>query len=82
MGLVVHGHDVRLGFFHEPFIAGALIEFHSLNLDKEKARALFDEMSERDEVLWTTMIDGYGKMRGIENARGPFEEIPQKIVIS
>ncbi|CAA2997718.1 pentatricopeptide repeat-containing At5g66520-like [Olea europaea subsp. europaea] len=82
MGFLVHGHVVRLGFCREQFIASALIEFYSLNLDMGKARVLFDEMPERDVVLWTTMIDGYGKMGDIENARELFEEMPEKNVIS
>ncbi|KAL2533120.1 Pentatricopeptide repeat-containing protein [Abeliophyllum distichum] len=43
---------------------------------------LFDEMPERDVVLWTMMIEGYGKMEDIENARALFEEMHEKNVIS
>ncbi|KAL3835448.1 hypothetical protein ACJIZ3_010184 [Penstemon smallii] len=54
----------------------------SLNLDMGKAQELFDETPMRDVVLWTTMIDGYGKMGDIEKARLLFNEMPERNVIS
>ncbi|GMQ07024.1 hypothetical protein CsSME_00051394 [Camellia sinensis var. sinensis] len=37
------------------------------------ARMLFDKIPERDIVLWTAMIDGYGKMEDIQKARALFD---------
>ncbi|KAL0374315.1 UNVERIFIED_CONTAM: Pentatricopeptide repeat-containing protein [Sesamum radiatum] len=82
MGLLVHGHVVKLGFYLDPFIASALIEFYALNLDMGTAEELFGEIPVRDVVLWTTMVDGYGKMGDVEKARALFDEMPERNVIS
>ncbi|CAA2974053.1 Hypothetical predicted protein [Olea europaea subsp. europaea] len=66
MGILVHGHVVRLGFCREQFIASALIEFYSLNLDMGKARVLFDEMPERDvNILGSVMLSLFKKMEEV-----------------
>lgn len=82
MGLSVNAQVVKLGFCHDPFIASALIEFHSTNRDMRSAEQLFVEIPVRDVVLWTTMIDGYGKIGDVEKARALFDEMPERNVIS
>ncbi|KAL7168393.1 hypothetical protein ACSBR2_038769 [Camellia fascicularis] len=82
IGCVVHGHVVKFGLSHDPFVVTALIEFYSLNLEMESARMLFDKIPERDVVLWTAMIDGYGKMGDVEKARALFDVMPERNVIS
>ncbi|KAK4397046.1 putative pentatricopeptide repeat-containing protein, chloroplastic [Sesamum angolense] len=71
-----------LGFSLDPFIASALIEFYALNLDMVTAEELFGEIPVRDVVLWTTMVDGYGKIGDVEKARAVFDEMPERNVIS
>jgi pentatricopeptide repeat protein len=39
-------------------------------------------MARKDVVLWTAMIDGYGKMGNVENAREMFDEMPERNVVS
>lgn len=82
MGLLVHCHVVKLCLVHDPFVISSLIEFYWVNRDMGKARMLFDEIPQRDVVLWTTMIDGYGKVGKVEEARALFEEMPERNVIS
>ncbi|GAA0139140.1 hypothetical protein LIER_00749 [Lithospermum erythrorhizon] len=82
MGLLVHAHLVELGFCSDQFIVSALVEFYSLNLDMDGARKVFDEIPEPDVVLWTTMIDGYGKVGEVERARALFEGMGERNVIS
>ncbi|KAL0339080.1 UNVERIFIED_CONTAM: Pentatricopeptide repeat-containing protein [Sesamum angustifolium] len=44
MGLLVHGHVVKLGFSLDPFIASALIEFYALNLDMHiREKVIFEK---------------------------------------
>ncbi|CAK9182155.1 unnamed protein product [Ilex paraguariensis] len=81
-GRLVHGHIVELGFSNDPFVVSSLIEFYSLDDDIERARMLFDKIPEKDVVLWTAMIDGYGKMGLVESARALFDEMPERNVIS
>ncbi|KAJ4708277.1 Pentatricopeptide repeat-containing protein [Melia azedarach] len=48
----------------------------------ETARVLFDRSSERDVVMWTAMIDGYGKMGDVQTARELFEKMPERNAVS
>ncbi|GAB4832870.1 hypothetical protein Ancab_006886 [Ancistrocladus abbreviatus] len=82
MGCLVHAHVVVFGFSLDPFVISTLIEFYSLHFDMGSARKLFDKMSTRDVVLWTTMIYGYGKAGNFENARKLFEEMPERNSVS
>lgn len=60
----------------------SLIDFYSLNLDMETVEELFGEIPVRNEVLWTAMIDRYGKIGFFDKARELFDEISERNVIS
>ncbi|GMH17031.1 hypothetical protein Nepgr_018872 [Nepenthes gracilis] len=45
------------------------------------ARKLFDEMSERDELTWTTMITGYVRNDDLDLAREIFDFMSEKLVV-
>ncbi|XP_016511799.1 pentatricopeptide repeat-containing protein At5g66520-like [Nicotiana tabacum] len=81
-GFSVHAHLLKLGLQHDRFIVAALIEFYSLNIEMDRARMLFDEITNRDVVMWTSMIDGYGKIGEVGKARLLFDEMPERNVIS
>ncbi|KAJ4962990.1 hypothetical protein NE237_022929 [Protea cynaroides] len=60
-GLSVHGFCVNVGLEKNIFVASALV-FLYINLGRiSEARKLFDEMPQRDAVLWTTMLAGYAQ---------------------
>ncbi|KAI3754301.1 hypothetical protein L1987_54083 [Smallanthus sonchifolius] len=80
IGCSVHTHVLKLGFGDDRFVGSALIEFYSFEI--RSARKVFDEMPVKDIVLWTTLIDGYGKIGDIDNARKKFDEMPQRTVVS
>ncbi|XP_060180387.1 pentatricopeptide repeat-containing protein At5g66520-like [Lycium barbarum] len=82
LGFSVHAQLLKFGLQHDRFIVAALIEFYSLNLEMDRARMLFDEIPYRDVVMFTTMIDGYGKIGEVGKARLLFEEMPERNVIS
>ncbi|XXG67838.1 hypothetical protein AAC387_Pa06g1091 [Persea americana] len=44
----------------------------------EDAQMLFDEMTERDSVSWTTLLFGYAKCRGFRAARSVFDRMPDR----
>lgn len=82
-GRLVHGHVVKFGFGDDPFVNSALIEFYSVVVrDMVAARKLFDKCPGRDVVLWTTMIDGYGKMGDVGSAREVFDGMPERNSVS
>ncbi|XP_023549650.1 pentatricopeptide repeat-containing protein At5g06540-like [Cucurbita pepo subsp. pepo] len=81
VGYLVHAHVIVLGYENDPFVVSTLVEFYSL-IDLKVARVLFDKSSVKDVVVWTAMVDGYGKVGDVESARELFDEMPVRNVIS
>ncbi|XP_031490676.1 pentatricopeptide repeat-containing protein At5g15300-like [Nymphaea colorata] len=78
-GRQVQGHIIKHGFG-----ADVLTQTHLLKLladcgDVHSARQVFEEMSMRDLVSWTTMVSAYASREGYtESAFRLFEEMPCK----
>lgn len=57
-GKQLHGLIVKLGFGSDIYIQNALIHMYCEIDELGVARILFDKMSDRDVVSWTSLIDG------------------------
>ncbi|KAJ7958426.1 Pentatricopeptide repeat-containing protein [Quillaja saponaria] len=55
----VHGYAVKIGLEWDVFVSGALVNIYSKFGRIKEARILFDEMSEKDVVLWNVMLKAY-----------------------
>ncbi|XP_038990355.1 pentatricopeptide repeat-containing protein At4g14170 isoform X2 [Phoenix dactylifera] len=71
----VHGLSVKLGLERNPYVASALVLCYSGLSEISLARRLFDEMPERDAVLWTSMLSVYAQSGEPESALGFFREM-------
>ncbi|CBI21510.3 unnamed protein product, partial [Vitis vinifera] len=60
-GAQLHGFVVRSGFDQDVYVGTSLIDFYSKNGNIEEARLVFDQLSEKTAVTWTTIIAGYTK---------------------
>ncbi|XP_010269888.1 PREDICTED: pentatricopeptide repeat-containing protein At4g14170 [Nelumbo nucifera] len=60
-GASVHGLCARMGMERNVFVASALVFFYVTLARILEARRLFDEMPQRDAVLWTAMLAGYAQ---------------------
>nr|AYM00668.1 pentatricopeptide repeat protein [Salvia miltiorrhiza] len=60
LGREVHGFIVRTGLELDQVLGTALIDMYAKCGSLPCARALFERMSSWDEILWNTMIAGYG----------------------
>ncbi|XP_057847984.2 pentatricopeptide repeat-containing protein At3g26782, mitochondrial-like [Cryptomeria japonica] len=58
-GLQVHGKTIRCGFQSNIFVMNTLIDVYGKCGSVDAARALFDQMPQRDVVSWSTIIAGY-----------------------
>ncbi|XP_031272531.1 pentatricopeptide repeat-containing protein At4g14170-like [Pistacia vera] len=61
LGLSVHGLCHKLGFERSLFVASALVFFYVTFGRIFYAREVFDEMPDKDSVLWTAMLAGYAQ---------------------
>lgn len=56
----LHGYLVRSGFDNKMFVAAALLDLYSKCGNLDSAVRVFDSTTEKDVVLWSSMIAGYG----------------------
>jgi len=56
----LHGYLVRSGFDNKMFVADALLDLYSKCGNLDSAVRVFDSTAEKDVVLWSSMIAGYG----------------------
>uniref|UniRef100_A0A6M2F5D7 DYW domain-containing protein n=1 Tax=Populus davidiana TaxID=266767 RepID=A0A6M2F5D7_9ROSI len=61
MGKEIHGFSVKNGLVSDVFVVNALMQLYSECGGLVSARLLFDKMSERDVVSWSTMIRAYSR---------------------
>ncbi|KAH6763515.1 Pentatricopeptide repeat superfamily protein [Perilla frutescens var. hirtella] len=77
-GRVVHAAAVRCGTEGDVFLGSSLIDFYGKCREIECARKVFDEMSVRNEVSWTSMMVGYLNCGDTDAARWMFDEMPKR----
>ncbi|XP_019052516.1 PREDICTED: putative pentatricopeptide repeat-containing protein At3g01580 [Nelumbo nucifera] len=58
--LCLHGYLIRSGFDKKAFVGAALIELYCKCGSLDSAIKVFKGMGERDVVVWSSMIAGYG----------------------
>jgi pentatricopeptide repeat protein len=58
-GMEIHGEIIRSGFQTDVSVGSALVDMHAKCGNIDKARALFDRMTSRNAVSWTSMIATY-----------------------
>ncbi|KAJ8623421.1 hypothetical protein MRB53_031950 [Persea americana] len=58
--LCLHGYLVTSGFNDQMFVGAALLDLYSKCGSLDNAIRVFDKMGEKDVVVWSSMIAGYG----------------------
>ncbi|XP_057841967.2 pentatricopeptide repeat-containing protein At2g22070 [Cryptomeria japonica] len=81
-GMGIHQSIIERGFCSDIVVASALVHMYAKCGIIHKARELFDKMSQKNVVSWTTMIAGYAQNGVLDEALKLFEEMPQRNVIS
>ncbi|XP_042486820.1 pentatricopeptide repeat-containing protein At1g06140, mitochondrial-like [Macadamia integrifolia] len=62
VGRGIHVDAFKLGLSRDRFVGSSLIGLYSRYGDIKDARAVFEEISERDVVVYTAMITGYAQI--------------------
>ncbi|XP_052726938.1 pentatricopeptide repeat-containing protein At2g13600 isoform X1 [Vigna angularis] len=60
-GRQVHSLVIKMGSERNVFVASALIDMYSKGGDIDEAQRVLDQTSEKNNVLWTSMIMGYAQ---------------------
>lgn len=87
-GKLIHGHITESGVEVNGFVCSALIDMYSKCGSLERARAVFEGLSNKDLVSWTAMTMAYVQQGYAREALQLFEQMrpqgvrPDKIILS
>ncbi|GMI73313.1 EMBRYO DEFECTIVE 3102, ORGANELLE TRANSCRIPT PROCESSING 82 [Hibiscus trionum] len=77
-GKQIHGLVLKLGFGLDKFVQGSLVNLYSKCSEIGSAHQVFDQMGEKDLVLWNSLLAGYGRCGDVKAAMKVFDEMPEK----
>ncbi|XP_068638908.1 pentatricopeptide repeat-containing protein At3g14730-like isoform X2 [Aristolochia californica] len=87
-GKKIHAESIKFVSESNLFVASSLINFYLKFNITDAARRLFDELLDRDVVLWNSMVNGYAQLGEFNKALELFQEmmveglIPSKFTVS
>ncbi|CAA7391270.1 unnamed protein product [Spirodela intermedia] len=74
-GIQVHTRIVKDGIHSDLVVGNALVDMYARCGSVGAAKVVFDTLSSRDAVLWSTMIAGYAKGGFVTEATTTFEQM-------
>ncbi|KAJ3690502.1 hypothetical protein LUZ61_019666 [Rhynchospora tenuis] len=77
----IHGLSVKLGLDRNVFVGSAQLMCYNSLSQISDARKLFDEMTDRDTVLWTSMLSGYAQSEKPELAFTLFNKMVHQGIV-
>ncbi|KAI3991826.1 hypothetical protein MKX01_038224 [Papaver californicum] len=82
LGMQVHGHIWKFGFVSYVFVGSPLVDFYSKTRRINDAKRVFDELSDRNLVVYNTMISGFFRCGMPEDSKHLFHKMPETDSIS
>ncbi|XP_057820816.2 pentatricopeptide repeat-containing protein At2g22070 [Cryptomeria japonica] len=80
-GKNAHAHIIKVGFQQHFFLQNNILHMYIKCRKMEFARQMFDKMSQRDVVTWTSLITGYTHNGHHEEALQHFEQMQSEGVL-
>ncbi|CBI26289.3 unnamed protein product, partial [Vitis vinifera] len=81
-GIQVHGSVVKMGLEEDVFIQNCLIHFYAECGHMDHGHKVFEGMSERNVVSWTSLICGYARGDRPKEAVSLFFEMLNKVMVN
>ncbi|XP_057856029.2 LOW QUALITY PROTEIN: pentatricopeptide repeat-containing protein At4g02750 [Cryptomeria japonica] len=79
---VVYGQITKMGLDSELSVCNALVNLYVKLGYLDRAKEVFEKMSERDAYTWTALLTGYTHNSRMEDARYLFDKMLEKCVVS
>ncbi|KNA07918.1 hypothetical protein SOVF_167410 [Spinacia oleracea] len=73
LGTSIHAHLTKSSLLSNPFVASALVDFYGKCVSLFSARQLFDEIPNRNDVVWNVMISLYAHSNNVSLGLRLFE---------
>ncbi|XP_028077651.1 pentatricopeptide repeat-containing protein At2g21090 [Camellia sinensis] len=78
----VHCQVLAAGFLPNVVLSSSVVDVYAKCGEMSDARRLFDEMTIRDVLAWTTLVSGYAKWGDMKLASELFDRMPEKNPVS
>ncbi|XP_026402471.1 putative pentatricopeptide repeat-containing protein At1g68930 isoform X2 [Papaver somniferum] len=82
LGMQVHGHIWKFGFASYVFVGSPLVDFYSKTRRINDAKRVFDELSDRNSVVYNTIISGFFRCGMPEDSKHLFRKMPETDSVS
>ncbi|CAH9077221.1 unnamed protein product [Cuscuta europaea] len=82
LGQAVHKETIALGFRRFNSICIGLVELYSTHEMMSDADRVFDEMRQRDVIVWNLLVRGYCKSGNVEMGLNIFRQMEERSVVS
>ncbi|PIA63304.1 hypothetical protein AQUCO_00200967v1 [Aquilegia coerulea] len=82
LGKQIHGQILKFGFQSYVFVGSPLVDMYAKSGLIYDAKRVFEELSERNTVMYNTMITGLLRCGMVDDSRRLFNEMPEKDSIS
>ncbi|XP_021742664.1 pentatricopeptide repeat-containing protein At1g09190-like [Chenopodium quinoa] len=81
-GKFVHGEIMKLGFERRNAVRIGIVEFYANCEKMEDAKKVFDEMPQRDVIIWNLMIRGFCMVGDIDMGLLLFRQMRERSIVS
>ncbi|GFS42784.1 pentatricopeptide repeat (PPR-like) superfamily protein [Actinidia rufa] len=78
----IHCQVLIAGFLSNVVLSSSVVDAYAKCGEMSDSRRLFDEMTNRDVLAWTTLVSGYAKWGDMQLASELFDEMPEKNPVS
>ncbi|CAF2068385.1 unnamed protein product, partial [Brassica oleracea var. botrytis] len=70
-----HAHILKLGLNSCPVVSSALLDMYAKRGSIDESEKVFDEMSEKNQFVWTSIISAYSSHGDFESVMNSFQEM-------
>ncbi|XP_009125997.2 pentatricopeptide repeat-containing protein At4g32430, mitochondrial isoform X1 [Brassica rapa] len=70
-----HAHILKLGLNSCPVVSSALLDMYAKRGSIDESEKVFDEMSEKNQFVWTSIISAYSSHGDFESVMSSFQEM-------
>ncbi|KAF3679257.1 Pentatricopeptide repeat-containing protein [Capsicum annuum] len=81
-GIQIHGFIIKINYEEDELVSCSLIDVYAKCEDLACARTIFDLLSPKNLIHWTSMVSGYAMSRKTRQARDLFDRMPERNIVS
>lgn len=81
-GIQIHGLIIKINYEEDEVVSCSLIDMYAKCGDLVCARIIFDLLSTKNLIHWTSMVSGYAMSGKTRQARKLFDRMPERSIVS